>query len=163
MSSHKFEGRFAIALSAMLAGWSVAATAAPDVCSVLTGEEVAGALGDEFMAPDRTVVPAGPYKGAFSSCSYTGKEMTFEIKQQQFPTELGRDANLKFLSARYTKNGLALKVADLGDQAWYLNNVLDVVRGGYEYHFAVYPTAPARYHVEHQAQLTALAKLYLGR
>jgi hypothetical protein len=143
--------------------WSASAYAASDPCTALTLEEISQGLGDTFQAPIRTFAPGGKYKGDYVSCNYTGKTLTFEIKQWQFPWPELRDRNLRTVEARYRANAQSSPLPDLGADAWWVNDLVDRIDGPYETYLAVYPTASEAYQVNRRDKLVALAKLYFSR
>jgi hypothetical protein len=64
--------------------------------------------------------------------------------------------------ARYAANARAKAISDLGDDAWAINEYVDVIQGPYEYYFAAYPTEEPNYHVDRTDQLTTIAKAFLS-
>jgi hypothetical protein len=157
-----FPARYAAVLIALLAGASATAQAAPGLCTTITLADLASAFTDEFTGPDKLVVPATAYRGEFDSCYYSGAEVTVEIKKWHYDTEETRLRNVTFLQTRYA-NGKAPVVEGLGDNAWFWFDTIDVLKGSDRYIFAVYPTQPARFLVDRQAQIAAFAKLILSR
>jgi hypothetical protein len=143
--------------------WSGEARADKDPCSVLSVEEVSQTLGDTFDPPVRTFAPAETYKGSYVSCLYTGKALSFEIKQWQFPLELLRERNLKTVAARYQANTQSSQLPEFGPNAWFVNDLVDRIDGPYETYLAIYPTDSGAYGVNRRDKLVALAKLYFDR
>jgi hypothetical protein len=133
----------------LLSGSCLAAQAATDVCAQLSPEILSTTLGGEF-------------KGDYVSCVYTAKALTFEIRRWAYPNPVQRERTLQVAKARYAANARAKAISDLGDDAWAINEYVDVIQGPYEYYFAAYPTEEPNYHVDRTDQLTTIAKAFLS-
>ncbi len=95
-------------------------------------------------------------------CVYTAKALTFEIRRWAYPNPVQRERTLQVAKARYAANARAKAISDLGDDAWAINEYVDVIQGPYEYYFAAYPTEEPNYHVDRTDQLTTIAKAFLS-
>jgi hypothetical protein len=146
----------------LLAGWAIASQAAPDVCAKLSPALLSTTLGDQFSAPVQTSAPGGEFKGDYVSCVYTAKALTFEIRRWGYPNPVLRERSLQAARTRYAANASARAISDLGENAWALNEYVDVIQGPYEYYFAAYPTEAPNYHVDRTDQLTTIAKAFLN-
>ncbi len=146
----------------LLSGSCLAAQAATDVCAQLSPEILSTTLGDQFSPPVQTSAPGGEFKGDYVSCVYTAKALTFEIRRWAYPNPVQRERTLQVAKARYAANARAKAISDLGDDAWAINEYVDVIQGPYEYYFAAYPTEEPNYHVDRTDQLTTIAKAFLS-